>query len=77
MDLPSYILQVGDDAAAKLFDATPRAVASWRLRKRYPRPAQAHVIVERTGGAVTRDGIYGPAAAAPKRVATRTDSEAA
>jgi hypothetical protein len=72
MDLPEFILSLapvnGDDfdpqlaieRAAKLFDATPRAVKGWLYRERYPRRETAHIIVQRSKGKVDLAGIYAP-----------------
>lgn len=56
MRLTEYIKQVGDEAAAQLFEVKIRTAASWRRRERMPRPEQARRIVERSP--VTMDGIY-------------------
>lgn len=58
MDLPTYIREVGDETAARLFSAKPRTVESWRLRTRYPRREKAREIVALTHGAVSWGGIY-------------------
>lgn len=57
MDLKTFIEQVGDEKAAKLFGVKPRTVMSWRLGNRTPRPKQAKVIVAKSP--VTMNGIYG------------------
>ena len=56
MDLPAYIEQIGDRAAAKLFDTELRTVQSWRRRERTPRKNKAKLIVEISP--VTYEGIY-------------------
>lgn len=56
MNLPEYIAEMGDDKAARLFGVTKRTAMSWRLRDRFPRPAQAEVIVSKSP--VTMEGIY-------------------
>jgi hypothetical protein len=58
MTLPTYIAQMGDEKAARLFGVKTRTAMSWRLRTRFPRPEQARVITERSP--VTMDGIYSP-----------------
>lgn len=50
MLLTDFIELVGDEAAAELFDAKVRTVASWRRGERVPRPAQAIYIAEKTKG---------------------------
>lgn len=57
MELKTYIEQVGDAKAAKLFGVKTRTVMSWRLGDRTPRPKQAKVIVAKSP--VTMNGIYG------------------
>ena len=56
MDLPTYISQIGDKAAAKLFDTKLRTVQSWKRKERLPRKEKADLIVEVSP--VTYDGIY-------------------
>lgn len=58
MDLTSFIEKHGDAHCAALFDAKIRTVASWRRRERFPRPEQAALIVERSGGVLDMDAIY-------------------
>lgn len=58
MDLPQYITQIGDQAAATLFGVPIRTVRGWRWRQRLPRAKTANLIVEKTGGKVTHAGIY-------------------
>jgi len=61
MSLPEYIRAIGDEAAAIRWGVRPRTIASWRLRQRFPRPAQAKVIVTNSDGLVDWRGIYDPA----------------
>lgn len=58
MDLPAYITHVGDAEAARLFDVTLRAVASWRYGARRPRPRKALEIERVTKGKVRFAEIY-------------------
>lgn len=46
MTLPQFIEQIGDIAAAKLFDTEIRTVQSWRRRERIPRKTKADLIVK-------------------------------
>jgi hypothetical protein len=62
MDLKTYIEEVGDEQAARLFRVKKRTAQSWRLGARTPRPAQAKVIVKKSP--VTFAGIYGKQGAA-------------
>lgn len=57
MKLIDYIKETGDAKCAKLFGVKVRTVRSWRLGERFPRPAQAQVIVKKSP--VTHEGIYG------------------
>lgn len=56
--LPEFITEIGDAEAARLFQAPMRTIQSWRRRERTPRPAQAPMIIEASGGRVTYEGIY-------------------
>src|SRR5689334_653603 len=67
MDLPAYIEEIGNGAAAREFRASYSAVVAWRKGKRTPRPAKARYIERRTAGRVTVAEIYGGKAS----VATR------
>ncbi len=58
MDLKTYLKQVGDSEAARLFGVKPRTILSWRLGERHPRPLHAARIVEITQGKVSYEGIY-------------------
>lgn len=53
----AYLRELGDARAAELFGVKPRTAKSWRRGERYPRPAQARVIAERSP--VTLHDIYG------------------
>jgi DNA-binding transcriptional regulator YdaS (Cro superfamily) len=64
MDLKTYLKQMGDSEAARLFGVKPRTILSWRRGERRPRPSQAARIVEVTQGEVSYEGIY---AALPAR----------
>lgn len=64
MTLPEYIADLGDEAAAQLFDVRVRTVQSWRRRERYPRPEQAERIVRLSNGKVNYEGVYAPSEAA-------------
>ena len=44
MDLKTYINQIGDEEAARLFGVSVRTAASWRRGERIPRPTRALVI---------------------------------
>jgi len=61
--LKKFLSVVGDESASKMFNVTPRAIQSWRLGDREPRPDQARLIVKKTKrhkhGPITFDGIYG------------------
>ena len=57
MKLPDYIHTVGIERFAKQFKVKPRTVRSWIRMERYPRPAKAQEIVEKTP--VTMQDIYG------------------
>ena len=57
MKLQDYIQTVGVERFAKQFKVKPRTVKSWVRMERYPRPATAQEIVEKTP--VTMEGIYG------------------
>jgi hypothetical protein len=56
--LAEFIRKHGDAHCATLFGVKERTVASWRRGENFPRTAKAPQIVERTGGAVTIEGIY-------------------
>lgn len=60
--LSGFIAEIGDEAAAALFDVKLRTVASWRRGERFPRRDQALRIVDRSKshphGPVTFAGIY-------------------
>jgi hypothetical protein len=56
MNLPQYIEQLGDKAAAKLFETEIRTVQSWRRRERIPRKAKADFIVKHSP--LTYEDIY-------------------
>lgn len=58
MNLDQFIEEIGDDAAAKLFDVKPRTAASWRRGERKPRPEKAREIVKTLKGRVPLEGIY-------------------
>lgn len=62
--LPEFIRALGDDAAASLFQITPRAVAAYRRGERVPRRSVALRIVAMTAdhpdGPVSWAGIYCP-----------------
>ena len=58
MRLSDYIALIGDQKAAQLWQVSRRAVQSWRLGVRYPRPEIAARIVQTSP--VTYEGIYGP-----------------
>jgi DNA-binding transcriptional regulator YdaS (Cro superfamily) len=58
VDLPTFIAEVGDAQAAKLFNVTPRAAASWRYGTRRPRPEKAWEIERVTKGRVRFVDIY-------------------
>jgi len=57
MRLSDYVKQIGDEAAAELFEVKVRTAASWRRRERIPSHKQASIIVGRSP--VTYEGIYG------------------
>jgi hypothetical protein len=61
MDLPSYIREIGIEAAATLFEVSPHTAKAWMYRERFPRPAKGRLIVERTKGKVPLAKIYGEA----------------
>lgn len=56
--LPDFITEIGDAEAARLFRSPMRTIQSWRRRERTPRPSQATMIIEASGGRVTYEGIY-------------------
>jgi len=58
LTLPQFIESVGDEAAARLFDAEVRTVQSWRRRERLPRPDKAQHMVAAAGGCLSMDSIY-------------------
>lgn len=58
MKLDQFIEEIGDEAAAKLFDVKPRTVASWRRGERKPRPDKAIEIVKTLRGKIPLEGIY-------------------
>lgn len=58
MDLSTYIEQIGDERAAKLFDVSVRTAASWRRRERKPRPKQVPKIIKATKGELSYESIY-------------------
>lgn len=60
MKLSLYIKNIGDEAAAALFNVEVRTAASWRLGERHPRPKKAREIVLLTGGDVSFADIYEP-----------------
>ena len=61
--LPQYIASLGDVVFAQRYCVKERTAASWRRRERYPRPEQAHELIERSGGELTMDIIYAKEAA--------------
>lgn len=58
MRLTEYIEKVGRAKAAEIFDVTPGAISHWLTGKRSPSKSTASMIVEKTHGLVTFDGIY-------------------
>ena len=60
MTLPDFLKDVGDTKVADAIGVSPRAVLAWRLRERYPRPAQAAKLVEFAAGRLDYSGIYAP-----------------
>lgn len=62
MELPAFIAEIGNDAAAKLFKVQPRVVTSWRYKQRRPRPEKALEIERVTQGRVRFVDIYGEGA---------------
>ncbi len=60
MDLPDFIKSMGDAEAARLFGVTERAVMSWRLGDRQPRPATASQIIAASKGRLNWQDIYPP-----------------
>ena len=72
--LPDFITEIGDAEAARLFRAPMRTIQSWRRRERTPRPSQATMIIEASGGRVTYEGIYAqPADTSANGEVTRHD----
>ena len=59
MELPEYISEIGDEAAARLFQVATRTVQSWRLRSRAPRPNKAKEIARLTKNKVSVEECYG------------------
>lgn len=58
MDLPTFIEAHGDEAAAALFGAKVRTVASWRRGERWPHPNMARKIEKLTKGKVSFSEIF-------------------
>lgn len=62
---PEYIAAIGIDVFALRYGVKPRTVSSWRYGERTPRPDQARELVIKSGGDLTMDMIYRPAAGIP------------
>lgn len=58
MNLSEYIQTIGDVAAGRLFNISPRVAKSYRLGERAPRRHRAQKIIDATGGKVDWAGIY-------------------
>ena len=58
MRLSEYIEKIGRNKAAEVFEVTPGAISHWLTGTRRPSHKAAQLIVERTHGLVTFDGIY-------------------
>lgn len=74
LTLPQFIESVGDEAAARLFEAELRTVQSWRRRERLPRPEKAQRMVALSDGRLTMESIY--VAAAPAGPEVEIDPDA-
>lgn len=75
MTLSEFIQQIGDEAAASLFEVEERTAASWRRRERWPRKHKAKFIVEATKGVVDLAGVFADDQCSP-RVADDTRAPA-
>ena len=60
MRLSEFITEIGDQAAAGLFDVSERCAASWRRGERKPRPNEAANVVKKSNGKVSYEDIYAP-----------------
>lgn len=61
MTFPDFIKNAGgDQAVADAIGVSPRTVLAWRLRERYPRPAQAARLVDFAAGLLDYSAIYAP-----------------
>lgn len=58
MKFSEWLTAVGDDHAAKVLKATPRAIRSWRAGERKPLPAKAIEIAKILKGKVKLEEIY-------------------
>lgn len=58
MNITEYIKSVGVPVIAKQIGVTERAVQSWKLRQRKPRPEDAMKLVELSGGMISFSSIY-------------------
>jgi len=55
LTLPQFIKVIGVEVAAEMFNVSPATANSWKIRRRYPRPEKADLIVR-----VTKDHPLGP-----------------
>lgn len=58
MNLPSFIEQVGDEKAAKLFRVKIRTAKSWRLKERRPKDKHAEKVIKGSNGMLDYESIY-------------------
>lgn len=62
MTLIEYIVEVGDEVAARVLNAEERTIASWRRGERTPRPKKAFEIEKTLKGRVSFADCYRSAA---------------
>ena len=58
MNLQKFIEEIGDDAAADLFDIKPRTAAAYRRGERQPPPKKAEEFCEKANGRLDMGSIY-------------------
>lgn len=58
MTMKEYLEMIGDRAMAQRLGVSRRAVQSWRLGDRTPRPNMARRIIEVSEGKLDYSGIY-------------------
>lgn len=59
MNLCEYIEKYGLERCARLWDMSPRRVKSYKYRERMPKAADARMMVERSNGELTLEGVFG------------------